>query len=105
MKNWRPISLLTVDLKILSSALATRLKSELITLIHEDQTGFVKGSYIGESICKVIEIIEYMEVEDNPGVIMAIDFQNAFDSLEWSFIFKTLRYLNFGDYFIKLVNL
>ena len=47
LKNWRPISLLTVDYKILSSALATRLKSELITLIHEDQTGFVKGRYIG----------------------------------------------------------
>ena len=105
LKNWRPISLLTVDYKILSSALATRLKSELITLIHEDQTGFVKGHYIGESIRKVIEIIEYMEVEDNPGVIMAIDFQKAYDSLEWSFIFKTLRYLNFGHYFIKLVNL
>ena len=36
-----------------------------------------------------------MEVEDNPGVIMAIDFQKAYDSLEWSFISKTLRYLNF----------
>ena len=54
LKKWRPISLLTVDYKILSSALATRLKSELITLIHEDQTGFVKGHYIGESIRKVI---------------------------------------------------
>ena len=81
LKNWRPISLLTVDYKILSSALATRLKSELITLIHEDQTGFVKGRYIGESIRNVIEIIEYMEVEDNPGVIMAIDFQKAYRQL------------------------
>ena len=77
MKNLRPFSLLTVNYNILSSALATRHKSELITLIHVDQTAFVKGRYIGESIRKVMEIIEDMEVEDNLGVTMAIDFQKT----------------------------
>ena len=42
LKNWRPITLLTVDYKILSSVLAMRLKSNLSDIIHEDQTGFIK---------------------------------------------------------------
>ena len=63
LKNWRHISLLTVDYKIISTVLATRPKYELTTIIYEDQTGFVNCRNIGESIHKVIEIIEYMEVE------------------------------------------
>ena len=43
LKNWRPITLLTVDYKISSSGLATRLKSTLNDLIHEEQTKFIKG--------------------------------------------------------------
>ena len=105
LKNWRPISLLTVDYKILASTLATRVKTELKNLINDDQTGFVKGRYIGENIRKVLEIIEYSEIEDKPGVLISIDFEKAFDSLEWDFIFKTLKYFDFGDHFIDLVNL
>ena len=67
LKNWRPISLLTVDYKILASILATRVKTKLKNLINDDQTGFVKGRYIGENIRKVLEIIEYSEIEDKPG--------------------------------------
>ena len=67
LKNWRPISLLMVDNKILASTLATRVKTELRNLINDDQRGFVKGRYIGENIRKVLEIIEYSEIEDKPG--------------------------------------
>ena len=45
LKNWRPITLLNVDYKILSSVLVTRLKSTLNDLIHEDQTGYIKGRH------------------------------------------------------------
>ena len=64
LKNW---SLLMVDNKILASTLATRVKTELRNLINDDQRGFVKGRYIGENIRKVLEIIEYSEIEDKPG--------------------------------------
>ena len=74
LKNWRPITLLTVDYKILSSVLATRLKPTLNDLIHEDQTGFIKGRHMSENIRKVIEMIEYLEDEELSGLIMTIDF-------------------------------
>ena len=50
LKNWRPISLINVDAKIASKCLAFRIKKILSRLIHSDQTAYVKGRYIGESV-------------------------------------------------------
>jgi hypothetical protein len=48
LKNWRPISLLNVVYKIASGCIAERLKTKLNKLINRDQTGFIKGRFIGE---------------------------------------------------------
>ena len=48
IKNWRPISLLNVDIKILSKALAKRLKEVLPCLISTQQTAYVQNRNIGE---------------------------------------------------------
>ena len=49
LKNWRPITLLNVDYKIALKAIAKRMEPVLPILIHSDQTGFIKGRYIGEN--------------------------------------------------------
>ena len=105
LKNWRPISLLTTDYKILSSTIASRLKNKLQNIIHTDQTGFLKGRYIGENVRNVIDILDYIEKENMSGIILTIDYEKAFDKIEWNFIFKTLKYFNFGNAFINLVKL
>ena len=50
LKNWRPISLLNVVYKIMSSVIANRLKSVLDKVISNDQKGFISGRFIGENI-------------------------------------------------------
>ena len=50
LTNWRPISLLNNDYKIVTKALALRLEKVLPTIISPNQTGYIKGRYIGESI-------------------------------------------------------
>ena len=50
LKNWRPISLLNVDTKILSKALSTRISKVIGSVIESDQTAYVPGRYIGESV-------------------------------------------------------
>ena len=102
LKNWRPI---TTDFKILSSTIASRLKNKLQNLIHTDQKGFLKWRYNGENVRNVINIIDYIEKENTPGIILTIDYIKAFDKIEWNFIFKTLKYFNFDNAFINLVKL
>lgn len=59
LDNYRPISLLNVDLKILSYVLAQRLKNLLPKIINEDQTGYVKNRFIGFNLRQIPDIIDY----------------------------------------------
>ena len=106
LKNWRPISLLNVDYKLLTKVLAMRIKVELILpkLIHTDQTGFISGRYIGQNIRLLSDIMEFSDSKTFQGIFLFVDFEKAFDTLEWSFILKTLEAFNFGDNFRKWVS-
>ena len=67
------------------------------SVISSDQTGFLKSRFIGENIRLINSIISYTDIEQIPGLLLFIDFEKAFDTLEWSFIEKTLNYYNFGN--------
>ena len=58
LKNLRPISLLNVDYKILTKAIAKRLEKVLPKIINPDQTGYVKDRYIGENVRLILELKE-----------------------------------------------
>ena len=105
LANWRPISLLNTTYKILSGALAERLKVVLPDIVHEDQKGFVSGRYIGECIRNTYDILDYAKSQNRTGLLLAIDFEKAFDSIAHSFIIKTLKYFGFGLSFIRWVNI
>ena len=96
LKNWRPISLLNVIYKLMSSAIANRLKTVLNKLINQDQKGFITGRYIGENIRVVYDVLFESKQQQIPGLLLSIDFQQAFDSISWKFIHKVLDYFNFG---------
>ena len=101
ISNKRPITLLNVDYKIVSKTIASRIRKVLPFLINEDQTGYVKSRYIGENIRLILDLIEYTETNKIPGKLMFVDFEKAFDSLEWEFITCTLKRFNFGPDIIR----
>ena len=68
LHNWRPITLLNVDLKIAAKAIAKRLETVLPNLIHPHQTGFVKGRYIGENIRLISDILDFTKEQKIPGI-------------------------------------
>ena len=105
LKNWRPISLLNVDAKIASKVIAERLKCVLPNLIHENQSGYIPGRNICENIRSILDIMEYTKDNNKPGILFFIDFEKAFDSLEWDFLNKCLELFNFGPEFIRWVNI
>ena len=101
LKNWRPISLLNVDYKIASKALhvALRLKKVLPAIINNTQTGYVEGRFIGENIRLISDILNFTADQDIEGIALFIDFEKAFDSLEWEYLFKALDTFQFGSDF------
>ena len=103
VKNWRPISLMNVDVKIASKALSFRLRKVISTLINYDQTAYIKGRFIGESIQLIDDILYHTEQESIDRVLFTADIQKAFDSVEHSFIFAVLKKFGFGDDFIQWI--
>ena len=103
LKNWRPITLLNVDVKIASASLANRIKPFLKDIISETQQGFIKGRYIGECTRLIFDLLEKTEEDEIPGLLLLLDFEKAFDTLEWSFIDKVLCFLGFGSTFCDWV--
>ena len=67
-------------------------------MINPTQTGYVKGRFIGESIRLILDIMEYTKHKDIPGVAVFLDFEKAFDSVEWNYIQKCLEATNFGPH-------
>lgn len=105
LKNYRPISLLNVDYKILTKILAKRIREVLDEVILTDQLGFMKGRNIGEAIRIIDDMIFHTSQFDLPGFLLAIDFEKAFDSVSQSFLQKTLLSFGFGPSFRKWVEI
>ena len=101
LKNYRPISLTNVDYRILGQVLANRLHKVLPTLISHDQAGYVKGRYIGNNIRAIEDLILYAEKENVNSIICFLDFQKAFDSVEWECIYRVLKKFNIGNDYIQ----
>ena len=100
IENWTPISLVNVDAKIISKVIASRIKmfyqEKMTYIIHSNQTGY---RYIGETVRSILDIMDFTEKENIPGLVIFIDFRKAFDTLEWNFLFNCLDAFNFGHEF------
>ena len=103
IKNWRPISLINVDIKVASKAIANRLKTVIHNLISVDQTAYVKGRFIGESIRVINDLIEHIDREDEEGILFSPDTKKPFDSVDHNFLFATLKRYGFGTEFVNFI--
>ena len=102
-KNWRPISLINYDAKLLSKTLAERLKLVLPSIIKNDQTAYVKNRFLGESVRLISDILETTKKLNIEGFIMTIDIEKAFDSLDHAFLFALLKKFNIDPEFINWI--
>ena len=79
--------------------MALRISKVLPSIIHQDQTAFIKDRSIMGNIRIVSDIIEYLEKEKLPGAPLFVDFKKAFDSLEWKLMHKALSLFGFRNMF------
>ena len=105
IKNWRPLSLLNCDYKIIAKVLANRLSKVLTSIIAEDQTCSVPGCSILGNCHTLSDIIQFSEDENLPVTLLSIYQMKAFDRVNWNFLLKTLEKFNFGPVFISWIKL
>ena len=102
-QNWRPVTLLNIDYKIATKAISNRMKNSLPKLISSDQTGFMKGRYIGENVRIIFDTFEHLNRNKQPGLLFFADFEKAFDSINHKYMFESLKKMNFGIDFIQWI--
>lgn len=105
IKNWRPITLLNLDYKILAKALSNKIQDVIPKLIHSDQTGFVHGRYIGVNLRNTQDVISHFIKSEEGGLVVSVDFASAFDTLDRQYLFRALQSFGFGESFLKWVEI
>ena len=103
--NYRPISLTNVDYKIGAKALAGRLQNVIGHIISKDQTAYIKGRGITQNIRTIDDVITFLNTQKRGGILLALDFSKAFDSIYKHFIMKALHTFNFGPQFIHWISI
>jgi hypothetical protein len=102
--NWCPITLLGSLYKILAKTLARSLQVFLSNIIRPGQTGFVEGRNILDNTFLAQEAQDWAEESNQDLVLLLLDFEKAFDRIEWSFLFEALAKLGFCPQWIRWVS-
>ena len=105
LENYRPISLLNNDYKIIAKILANRLKKVLGSIISSTQAYSVPGRDIADIICTMRDVIHHMNNDGEGGFVLNIDLNKAFDRVEHNFLFKAMESYGFGPRLIAWIQL
>ncbi|XP_012461469.1 uncharacterized protein LOC105781472 [Gossypium raimondii] len=106
MTNFRPISLCKVICKIISKALANRLKAALPLCIIQNQSAFVLGRMIHDNILIAHELMHYLQSAKNgpnKDFVIKLDMSKAYDRVQWNFLEKFMKNLGFEDAWVDKI--
>lgn len=99
-KDYRPISLMNALMKLLTKVLAARLKKVMHNLVAPNQSAFIKGRQIYDGILLTSEIVSLLQKKKSEGIVFKIDFEKAFDRVQWHFVSDILEAMKFGQKWI-----
>ena len=106
LKNWRPITLLNVHYKIFTHVIKHRIVETLPHVLSKVQSGFQSGRSTSDNLILMCLVLDhYNNSEDDAGLLLQVDFEKAFDSVDHYFLFKTMEKLGFGSYLTNLVRI
>lgn len=105
IKDFRPISLIGSLYKIVAKVLANRLQKVLSSIISKPQSAFVKGRQIldGDRVIIADECVHSRHKDNVPGLLCKLDFEKAYDGVDWQFLMYLLKRMGFGQRWRKWI--
>ncbi|CAL5415136.1 unnamed protein product [Camellia sinensis] len=95
--DFRPISLITSVYKIIAKVLSRRLRKVLPKIISEVQTAFLSGRHIIDGVLIANEVVDWWKRSKKKGLILKLDFEKAYDSVNWEFLYSMMKNFGFGE--------
>nr|CAD1823673.1 unnamed protein product [Ananas comosus var. bracteatus] len=103
-RDLRPISLVHSMPKLISKVLATRLQRFMNLLINPFQAAFVKGRYILDNFLSAHILVHHLHSSNQQAALFKIDFERAFDNINWHFLTELLQTRGFGQRWINWIS-
>lgn len=102
--DFRPINLCNVLNKIITKLLANRLAKLLLSIITENQSGFVGGRLISDNILLAQELIGRIHQKARGGnIAIKLDMMKAYDRLDWNFLYTVFQHFGFHAQWIDMI--
>jgi hypothetical protein len=101
--NYRPITLLNVDYKLLTKTHSLRFAELAPEIIHRDQAGFMKGRQIEDQVKK--HLLNYAEAVEENGIVVALDQEKAYDKIDHDYLLTVLERMRFANRFRGLIKI
>lgn len=103
LNHFRPISLIGCCYKILAKLLANRLRAALPGLTDECQSAFLGGQNILDSVLVANEVVDEARKKKKTSFIFKVDFEKAYDSVRWSYLYSLMGIMGFPDRWIRWI--
>jgi exonuclease III len=95
IQQYRPICLLNVSFKIFTKVGTNRVSEIAHKVVRPTQTAFMPGRHILEGVVVLHETIHELHRNKLDGVLLKLDFEKAYDKVNWDFLQQALRMKGF----------
>ena len=80
--------------------LANHLQKVMNLIVSKDQSGYIKNRNMSDNVVLINSIIQYCQKFNKPAALIFLDFEKAFDSVEWKFMQSAIKKFGFGRSFL-----
>ncbi|GJX52863.1 putative reverse transcriptase domain-containing protein [Tanacetum coccineum] len=102
-RDYRPISLIGIQYKIVANPLANRMVKVIDDLVHPVQSAFVKGHQILDGPMVVNEVIEWYKKKNKKCRLLKVDLDKAYDSVSWDYLLQIIFWMGFNEKWIQWI--